>query len=145
MIIPRIIAIKSPQMIICEICSGLRTGGGLYNKGTLAPVVEFTHSKNVAFRLSGRSASGSRVKSVLELLDGWLDASAAVLLYPSKDSANDEARYHWMTCSGKGHMLVLVLVEGVNAYMLLVLLSIEQFATKAAKTAETEELSPKRR
>jgi len=96
-------------------------------------------------RFAGSGVSPNWVKLVLELLGGWFEERAAVLLYPSSVSANEEARYHWMTCSGRGQVLVSLSKEGVKATMLLVLLATEQFATTAAKTAETEELSPTRR
>lgn len=60
--------------------------------GILAPTVVFTQTKNVSLRPAGSGESCERGNGAVLLSAGIFAGSAAVLLYPSKDSANVDAR-----------------------------------------------------
>lgn len=61
-------------------------------RGTLAPIVVLTQNKKVVFSPVGNGISWSSGTGALLFDAGMLEGSAAVLLYPSKDKLNDDAR-----------------------------------------------------
>ena len=90
------------------------------------------------FTSAGRGDSAEIGDGGVLAFAGMLDGRATVLLYPSRESAKVEARYHCTTCSGRGAESA----SGLKGLMALEELVIEQLATRAAKTVFTDRLSP---
>lgn len=64
---------------------------GTSTNGTLAPTVALMHCNSVMFRFPGKGVSTS-VFGPEEFDTGMFDTNAAVLLYPSRESAKLDAR-----------------------------------------------------
>jgi hypothetical protein len=63
-------------------------------RGTLWPIVELRHCRNVMFSPDGSGVSSDSGNGAVEFDAGMFEGKDAVLLYPSKERANDDERYH---------------------------------------------------